>query len=190
MGSDYEFVEASSARSIQVGIRLDPRMTSMLSDVRDWLAEKPLVEYDGASGSGAEVAKTDTSLAGFLLKAAIENLYADRLIDLLIDEAAAIWSEEYMPSEFEIADPINSEYVRWQLKEKFPEANGISADVLSQLIEQGRLRYKSEGVKKNAGMVAGTHIRDRFNKRFESRRLPEDPTTLESETHSKNVIPF
>lgn len=162
----------------------------MLSDVREWLAEKPLVEYDGASGSGAEVAKTDTSLAGFLLKAAIENLYADRLIDLLIDEAADIWSQETMPSEFEYPDPIDSEYVRYQLKEKLPEANGVSADVLNQIVEQGRLRYKSEGVKKNAGMIAGTHIRDRFNKRFESRRLPDEPTTLESETQSTREIPF
>ena len=157
----------------------------MLSDVREWLAEKPLVEYDGASGSGAEVAKTDTSLAGFLLKAAIENLYADRLIDLLIDEAAEIWSQETMPSEFEGDEPIDSEYVRWMLKRKCPaEINGISADVQNQLIEQGRLRYKSEGVKKNAGMVAGTHIRDRFTKRFDQRTLPDHPTTLESETKS------
>ena len=169
---------------------MDARMTSMLSDVREWLAEKPLVEYDGASGSGAEIAKTDTSLAGFLLKAAIENLYADRLIDLLIDEAAAIWSEEYMPSGCEYPDPINSEYVRYKLKEKFPEAEGISADVQNQLIEQGRLRYKSEGVKKNAGMVAGTQIRDRFNRRFVSRNLGDEPITLDSETRAVGEIPF
>ncbi|BEV36687.1 hypothetical protein CREGCYN_14990 [Synechococcus sp. M16CYN] len=164
----------------------------MLSDVREWLAEKPLVEYDGASGSGIEVAKTDTSLAGFLLKAAIENLYADRMIDVLIDEAADIWSQEMMPSELELyPNPIDSEHVRYQLKKRCPaETNGISADVLNQLIEQGRLRYKSEGIKKNTGLVAGTHIRDRFNKRFETRRLPDAPTTLESETRNPNDIPF
>ena len=158
----------------------------MLSDVREWLAEKPLVEYDGASGSGVEVAKTDTSLAGFLLKAAIENLYADRMIDFLIDKAAEIWSEERMSTEFEYTEPINSAYVRWNLKEKCPaETDGISSDLIDQIIEQGRIRYKSEGVKQKAGLITGTHIRDRFNKRFDQRHLPDDPTTLDTDTFLK-----
>ena len=168
MGSDYEFVEAESAKSIQVGIRLDARMTSMLADVRKWLAEKPLVEYDGASGSGAEVAKTDTSLAGFLLKAAIETLYADRMIDLLIDKAAEIWAEEqYFDDEFGNLVSVGPYYVRLNLKEKCPsETAGLSSDLLDQLIEQGNIRYKSEGLKQKAGLIPGTRIRDRFNQNF------------------------
>ena len=96
----------------------------MLSEVREWLAEKALVEYDGHSGSSVEVAKTDTSLAGFLLKAAIENLYADRLIDMLITEAAAIWSKENMVNEFGEVEPIDADCVRMLLKQVSEVAAG------------------------------------------------------------------
>ena len=158
----------------------------MLSEVREWLAKKPLVEYDGASGSSAEVAKTDTSLAGFLLKAAIENLYADRLIDRLINIAAGFWSQEYRTDEFGEQVPVSAEWVRRLLKKASPlAADGIPSDLLSQIVEQGRLRYKTEGVNQKEGLISGTHIRDRFNKHFDQRILdPDVPTTLDSETQA------
>ena len=160
----------------------------MLAVVREWLAEKPLVEYDGASGSGVEVAKTDTSLAGFLLKAAIENLYADRLIDKLIDEAAAIWAKEYVLNDaLGEAEAINAHTVRRLLKEVSHAANGVPSDVLDQIIGQGQIRYKSEGVKQKAGLISGALLKDRFNKRFDQRILPDSPTTPHSEKSSPEV---
>ena len=96
------------------------------------------------------------------------------------------FSAERMSTEFEYTEPINSAYVRWNLKEKCPaETDGISSDLIDQIIEQGRIRYKSEGVKQKAGLITGTHIRDRFNKRFDQRHLPDDPTTLDTDTFLK-----
>ena len=157
----------------------------MLSEVREWLAEKPLVEYDGASGSSAEVTKTDTSLAGFLLKAAIENLYADRLIDMLITEAAAIWSKENMVNDFGEVEPIDASCVLRILKSVSEvAAAGLPPELLDQIIEQGRIQYKLEGAKRKTGLLSGTHLKDRFNKRFDQRILPDVPTTLDSETQT------
>ena len=154
----------------------------MLSEVREWLAEKPLVDYDGHSGSSAEVAKTDTSLAGFLLKAAIENLYADRVIDMLITEAAQIWSRENIVNDSGKVEPIDEKMVLKIIKHVSDvDAGCLPPELLDQIIEQGRIQYKLEGAKRKTGLLSGTHLKDRFNKRFDQRILPDVPTTLDSE---------
>ena len=114
-------------------------------------------------------------------------LYADRLIDKLIDEAAAIWAKEYVGNEFGEEEPISAHSVRRLLKEVSHAANGVPSDVLDQIIEQGQIRYKSEGVKQKAGLISVALLKDRFNKRFDQQILPDSPTTPHSEKSSPEV---
>ena len=170
--------------AVQLGLRLTGRHSHMLGLVRDWLAKQSLIEYEGHSSSGPEAAKTDTTLARFILESAIENLYADYELDKLIDHAAELWSKETYEFGEDYPADLNDAEVQRQLMYGSKEKSGIGTGYPNELIERvvglGQERWRRKGAGQGSSLVDGQKLMDRVNKSY-----PESP-----DDNKQEIVPF
>ena len=69
---------AEAERKTQVGIRLDPEMTRMLGEIRNWFEVRdPRIELLSEEAQGKGICSSDTSVARFILEAGIKHLYGE-----------------------------------------------------------------------------------------------------------------
>ena len=173
--------------SVQLGIRLTGRQDHMLSAVREWLAKKPIIDLDGKTGVGPEVAKTNTTLARFLIEGALENLYADLQIDQLIDHAALLWSQErhYEPdAEFpsDLTDEVVTSHMIYGTDKRHAgiDTEGVGTsypkDLIEAVVHQGFLRWKEQGVASANQLVDGKRLLSRME-RLQSKASEANATT-------------
>ena len=118
-------------RKTQIGIRLDPEMTKMLSEIRNWFdVRDPEVEFLGEEARGKALCQSDTSVARFILEAGIKHLYGDLEIERIID---------YVDREYTRCNGYaEGSHLHWELSEGI--ASGLSDGMISNLIHEGAKR--------------------------------------------------
>ena len=154
-------------------LKLDPARSQMLIELREWLTSQEIVEFAGSKVSGFEASKTSTTVARWLLESAIDALYADRLLDGLIDVAADLWAEDPYTSDkiFRSEDGYPKEEVNELFVQRILQdeglVSGLPADLILKLVMEGKARWKKRGSKaKLRGPVSGELLAARFKERY------------------------
>lgn len=150
-------------RKTQIGVRLDPEMTKMLSEIRNWFdVRDPEVEFLGEEARGKALCQSDTSVARFILEAGIKHLYGDLEIERIID---------YVDREYTRCNGyVDENHLHWELGEGI--ASGLSTVMINNLINEGAKRALDRQ------RLNDTRIRTSLNaKRLEQRfkeKYPDD----------------
>ena len=122
-------VDRDSIKKIQVGIRLEESTSKMLAEIREWISNKPNVDFLGEEDKGSAVSASDTTLARFILESGIKALFSDMQNDQLIEEVAQMWKE------------INSAgKIHYRLSEKY----GLPVELEKKLIVLGWKRSQEQ----------------------------------------------
>lgn len=160
-------------RKTQIGIRLDPDMTKMLSEIRNWFdVRDPEVEFLGEEARGKALCQSDTSVARFILEAGIKHLYGDLEIERIID---------YVDRQYTSQNGyVELNELHWELEQGI--ASGLSASMISNLVNEGAKRALDRQ------RLNDTRIRSSLNaKRLEQRFKDKYPDESRWENTKKQL---
>tara|TARA_B100000579_G_C22521083_1_gene706218 strand:- start:3 stop:341 length:339 start_codon:yes stop_codon:yes gene_type:complete len=65
----------------------------MLAEIREWISNKPNVDFLGEEDKGSAVSVSNTTLASFILELGMKAQFSDMQNDQLIEEVAQMWKE-------------------------------------------------------------------------------------------------